>query len=376
MSKSRTLILCVDRDDDIGYKGDIQSPVVGRDACLNAANVLGLVDPEDSDVNAIFQAVKTYDDLLEKGEDVTVAVISGDHLHMIEGDRRIAADLDRVVAETDASSCILVTDGAEDEFVLPIIQSRIPVSSIQRVIVNQMPNLEGTYYIIKKLFDDPKISRQVFVPVGLGMLLYAVAYLLGYPEGATIIVVGVIGTYLLFKGFGIDEFFGYFISALQTSFRGGRFTFVTYISAILLIVIGVVMGLNSLLEWYTAEGGVLFYLTSFVYGSIAWFTGAGLIASIGKIIDTLLNERELLGRVVVLPFFIVAVGIIAYGASIFTLSINGNIDFPVMETDGTSAIIFMTLGGLIFAFLGVYVQRIIHRWNEYHFTLAPQEEAH
>jgi hypothetical protein len=56
-----------------------------------------------------------------------------------------------VVKETQATQCILVSDGAEDEFVIPIIQSKIPVTSIRRVIVNQMPNLEGTYYILKKL---------------------------------------------------------------------------------------------------------------------------------------------------------------------------------------------------------------------------------
>ena len=132
MSDTRTLILCVDRDDDIGYKGNISSPVIGREDCLRAANTLGLVDPEDSDVNAIFQAVKTYDEQREKGDDIAVAVISGDHLQRIEGDRKLAQELEDIVRDLEISNCILVTDGAEDEFILPIIQSKIRLQNISR----------------------------------------------------------------------------------------------------------------------------------------------------------------------------------------------------------------------------------------------------
>jgi putative membrane protein len=374
MSNGRTLILCVDRDDDIGYKGKIASPVIGRDACLAAANTLGLEDPEDSDVNAIFHSVKVYDDLSARGEDVVIAILSGNHLNMIDGDRKIATDLGDTVRRTGVTSCILVTDGAEDEFVLPIIQSVVPVNGIQRVIVKQMPNLEGTYYIIKKLLEDPKISRQVLVPIGLAMLLYAISYLLGYPEVATIIVVGVIGIYLLFKGFGVDEYFNYFYLALLQSFRGGRFTFVAYISTILLVIVGIVMGLTSILQWYSSEGGVFFYLLSFLYGSVAWFAIAGVIASIGKIVDVYLNEPGVLGRVVVLPFFIIAIGAIAYGASVYTLSISGSIDFPVSADEGIRLIVYTTVGGLLCAFVGVYLQRLIYRWTGHVFALPAREK--
>jgi len=89
MQEGRTLVLCVDRDDDIGYKGKIESPVLGRPACLRAANTLALADPEDSDVNAIFQAIKIYDELAAAGESVEIALVSGDHMHMLEGDRKI-----------------------------------------------------------------------------------------------------------------------------------------------------------------------------------------------------------------------------------------------------------------------------------------------
>lgn len=363
MAKERTLVLCVDRDDDLGFKARIDGPIVGREACLHAATSLGLIDPEDSDVNAIFETVKLYDELTQRGEEVAVAVICGNHMNLLEGDRRIASSLDAILTGTSATTCILVTDGAEDEYVLPIIQSRVPVSSVRRVVVNQMPNLEGTYYILKRLLDDPKVSKIVLVPLGLAMLLYAAGYLLGYPEGATIVVVGVVGTYLLFKGVGIDEVFGYFISSLKASLHGGRFTFVSYITAILLGIVGIVLGLISMLDYYTSSG-VFFQILAFMYGAIAWFTAAGLVASVGKIIDVFLNEREALRRVVALPFFVLAIGTIAYGASVYILSISDVSRFPVATDVGVKYIIFATIGGLFCAFFGVYLQSLLGRWGD------------
>ena len=363
MVKERTLVLCVDRDDDLGFKAQIDGPVVGREACLHAATSLGLIDPEDSDVNAIFETVKIYDELVERGEEVAVAVICGNHMNLLEGDRRVASSLDAILARTDSNACILVTDGAEDEYILPIIQSRVPVSSMRRVVVTQMPDLEGTYYILKRLLDDPKISKLVLVPLGLAMLLYAAGYLLGYPEGATIVVVGVIGIYLLFKGMGIDEIFSYFISSLRTSLHGGRFTFVSYITALLLGIVGIILGLISLLDYYTAYG-FFFQILAFMYGSIVWFTAAGLVASGGKIIDVFLNEREAVRRVVALPFFVLAIGVIAYGASIYILSISEIPGFPIADDAGVKYIIFTTIGGLFCAFFGVYLQSFLGKGGD------------
>ena len=363
MTQGRTLVLSVDRDDDIGWKAKIDSPVIGRAATVKAANTLAFADPEDSDVNAIFMAIKIYDELTAKGEDTAIAVIAGNHLHMIEGDRRIAAALEQVVEETKATNCILVSDGAEDEYVVPIIQSKIPVSSITRVIVNQMPNLEGTYYILKKLFDDPKISRMIFIPLGLAMLLYASAYLLGYPGTATIIVVGVIGCYMLYKGFGFDEIVHGVLDALRVSLSRGRFSFITYSATILLIIIGFATGFMNILKYYSSDSslGILLYLTTFIYGSIEWLIVAGLVTSVGVIIDVYVNERESLGKVIVFPFFVTALGLILYGASVYIIIVSSVADFPLNTAAAQSTIMYSTIIGIISAVLGVVIQYFVNK---------------
>ena len=45
---TRTLVLTVDRDNDLGQKAAISGPVVGRKQVIAAALRLGISDPEES----------------------------------------------------------------------------------------------------------------------------------------------------------------------------------------------------------------------------------------------------------------------------------------------------------------------------------------
>ncbi len=65
-----------------------------------------------------------------------------------------------------------MSDGAEDESIVPIIQSRVKIDSVRRVVVKQSEHLESTFYVIKRLFEDPKVFshvlatlRSLFVPL-------------------------------------------------------------------------------------------------------------------------------------------------------------------------------------------------------------------
>jgi putative membrane protein len=197
------------------------------------------------------------------------------------------------------------------------------------------------------------------------MLLYAVATLIGYPEGATVIVLGVVGSYVLFRVFGIDEVFGEGISSLQSSLEKGRFSFVTSISAIVLAIIGIVLGSASVFENYTSEFsmGIFLYVISFLYGSIGWFTASALIVTAGKVIDAYMNDPAALQRTIVLPFFAGAIGLIAYGASIYTLSVSNLLTFPYTPGQGSQIITLSVVGGLLVALIGVYIQSIIGKWT-------------
>ena len=81
MSIVRTLVLTIDRDNDLGVKSGIRGPVVGRKSCLTAALRLGIADPEESDTNAILGALHHHDRLAEgagASDEVQIAILTGD----------------------------------------------------------------------------------------------------------------------------------------------------------------------------------------------------------------------------------------------------------------------------------------------------------
>jgi len=74
----KTLVLIADRDDDIGIKAGLSTPIIGRENVLEAANKLLLNDPEEADGNAMMGAIKVYDELKKSNEDCEIAAVSGD----------------------------------------------------------------------------------------------------------------------------------------------------------------------------------------------------------------------------------------------------------------------------------------------------------
>lgn len=74
----RILIICIDRDNDLGEKAGVVSPVIGRAANLDAAIKLACADPEDSDINTIFGGINVYDKLTAEKNDVEIVSIAGD----------------------------------------------------------------------------------------------------------------------------------------------------------------------------------------------------------------------------------------------------------------------------------------------------------
>jgi putative membrane protein len=133
----KVLVLSVDKDDDIGRATGLSTPIIGRDQVAYAANLFATKAPEDSDANAIFAAMNTFDSLLDEGYICEVAVIAGKKEGGFEADLKITSDLDSILAQFKADGVIFVSDGASDEQVIPTIVSKIPIISVRRVFVQQ-----------------------------------------------------------------------------------------------------------------------------------------------------------------------------------------------------------------------------------------------
>ena len=208
----RILILCVDRDGDLGTKASIKTPVLGKAANLDAAVALALNDPEEPDANAMFEAVSLYDRLQkEKQPDETfeIATICGSELGGVGADRKLVAELNQLLETFTANEIILVTDGYTDEAVLPLIESRVPVSSVRRIVVKHSESIEETAALfsryMKTLIENPKYSR---IALGIPGILFLIWGILTYFDIAgyyLMSIVVVFGGILLIKGFGVDR---------------------------------------------------------------------------------------------------------------------------------------------------------------------------
>ncbi|MCJ2554600.1 MAG: DUF373 family protein [Candidatus Thermoplasmatota archaeon] len=199
----KALVLCVDRDNDLGVKANVPGPVVGRQANLDAAMRLGIQDPEDTDVNTILSGVSLYDELRNDGMEVEVATIVGDTKVGPQSDRILSEQLDAVLEEVAPDVAYLVSDGAEDEYVYPMIASRIRVNHVKRVYVQQSRSVESAFYLFTKAIRDPRLRRIIVLPFALSFLALALVLLVA-PEWALPAVLLVLGAYMLVRAY--DEY--------------------------------------------------------------------------------------------------------------------------------------------------------------------------
>jgi putative membrane protein len=211
--KNRILILCVDRDGDIETKAGIKTPLLGRTANLDAAVSLALRDPEEPDANAMFEAVRLYDRLQSEKqpeENFEVATISGSELGGVGADRKLVAELGKLLVSFSASEIILVTDGYSDEAVLPLVESRVPVSSVRRIVVKHSESIEETAALFSRylrlIWENPRYARIALGIPGLLFFLYGIFYIIPGAVGYYLIsIVLILGGVLLLKGFGVDR---------------------------------------------------------------------------------------------------------------------------------------------------------------------------
>jgi putative membrane protein len=230
----KTLVLCVDRDNDIGVKTGIEGPVIGKEANVRAANRLGMADPEDTDLNTLFMAVRMYDDLVRAGVPVEIATVCGDERVGPRSDTVVAAQLDQVLEEVRPDHAYLVSDGADDEYVYPLITSRIKVNHVKRVYVRQSPSIESTYYMFVKTLKDERFRGKLATPVALVLILYGALSLLAFAfrvstEGLIVLmdvpasfissVILVMGLYMFLKTHPMDLSPRRFVRGFKDSYR-------------------------------------------------------------------------------------------------------------------------------------------------------------
>jgi len=314
----RTLVVCVDRTGVIPRETGLSTPIWGWEAVQSLVAEMGIADPEDSMVNTLLEALKVTRGLHDENEEAVVAVVSGDTNSVVSADQAIARQVDSLIDEHEPDSAIVVIDSTEDERLLPIVESRIQVDSVDRVVVRQARDLESTYYLLKQFLADEELRQTVLVPIGIVLLVFPAILMLSNLAVAVGSITAVIGVFLLYKGMGVDERLGDISTQARDALYSGRVSIVTYVVAVGLALVGIFAGVLG-----TSELGLdqIQFVTAmaFTYFSVPWIALGALAASTGRLLDEIIRNERVRTSYLNLPFGAIAMGLVIRGFSAYLL---------------------------------------------------------
>jgi len=294
-----TLVLCIDRDDDIGEKAGIASPVIGREANIQAAVSLGLSDPEDSDTNSILAAVKLYDRMRAGGEDVEIVTVAGNKNVGVESDRRIMEQIKGLIVHLHATKAVLVSDGAEDEALLSILQKKIDVVGVERVTVKQERKIEGLYYFLQKAIEDEKM-RRIVIPLSLILMAWGISLFLGMEGVMKGFIIFIIGAYLMLKTYHLEGEVNKLYSDIIQQIKAGKLSWVFSSISLIFFILGFFKSIDDLRnsDYYIAHGTSMFDISFFIFILIVlerlifWIIFSLLVREFGKLVDVFIHTEE------------------------------------------------------------------------------------
>ena len=241
---NKLLVICVDRDNDVGSKAGIVTPVVGRNACIEAAQRLALEDPEDADSNSIFYAIKTYEDLVSKGYESEIITVAGVEDRGVQADEKIAREIRQVLEKFSANGAVIVSDGEDDESVIPIIQNVIPVVSVQRVVMRVSRSVEYSYAVfgkyLKMIAYDSKYSKFFLGVPGILLLIGGVASVFNYTTEIFAVLISILGAAFLIRAFDVDRAW----SSWSKPTPAGFIRIFTMVTGVILILASVPAGIS------------------------------------------------------------------------------------------------------------------------------------
>ncbi|KJE48804.1 MULTISPECIES: DUF373 family protein [Acidiplasma] len=361
----KTLILNIDRDNDYGMKAGITGPIIGYNNCYRAATALITKDPEDSDSNALFGALKHYQELKDKGENVEIALITGDSDVGEKSDEILSLQLDEVLNMEHYDDLILISDGAEDDYITPIIASRIKIRYVKHIIVRHNENIESTYYYIVKAFKDKKVSRKFTVPVGLLLLSYGIAlliftvysmiisrsYVIIPSSGAIMLVTIVIGSYFILKDADIRPKIVTVLSALKEYSEETKISMLSYVVSFFIIIIGIAYTYEQTLKTVPLLNKILVFLAIISW----WVYGSYLSRSLFEAFDiSFISKAGRLSKIWYGVSFSIALELITYGMINYIRYVVGFIKF-------SSFMIYFVylIAGIIMAL----VTAVIHKYR-------------
>lgn len=367
-----SLVVCIDRGAVIADAAG-ETPVVGERAVRSLVTEVGLDDPEDSRVNCLLEGLRLTRERSDEGEEPVLAVVSAPD-ESVDSDRAIAQQIDDLLATHPVASAVVVTDNAADEQLVHVIESRVRVDGVSRVVVRQARDLESTYYLLKQFLADEQLRATVLVPIGLFLLAVPVLVAVRNVTAALAAVASVTGLFLLYKGLGVDDALAVLAGGVRDGLYTGRVSIVTTVVAGGLALVGIVAGVITATP-LASEASVLTTAMAFLFDSVPWLAIAALTASVGRALDEWLRNDRVGNAALNLPFVVIAVAFVVRGFAAYFLERAGVIEpltVPPMAlgivsvrgfaVTGDVRLVAFVVAGVCISLLGVGVAARLGDW--------------
>jgi len=201
--------------------------------------------------------------------------VGGRYNRGIEADEKIILEFRQIISQFKAEGVVIVSDGEDDETVIPIIQTIVPVISIQRIIIRHSRSVEYSYAVlgryIKMLVYDSRYSKFFLGVPGALLIASGLATVFGFTREALAIVLSILGAAFVMRAFDIDKALGSLSRPTPSSFIRIFSTF----AGIMIILVAIFNGLSSipsgLIESNVAMTKIItnrLVVGSFVHGTI------------------------------------------------------------------------------------------------------------
>jgi putative membrane protein len=357
--EGKVLVLCIDRDDDIGQKTGISTPIVGRLQVLQAATRLAIADPEESDSNAMFEALKISEELEKNGSSYGVAVVTGGPWGPLESDRKLLREIAQVASELRPTETVIVTDGFGDEDIVPVVKSKLPLTSIRRVVVKHSRSVEESYIIlgryIKMLVTDPRFKKWFLGAPGIALILLALA-----PSWALPVFLAIVGLAAVIKGFDIDKTALSQIKRFATSTLPAPIFVVevfSAISAVTLILVGGYLGAFRVWILYptkvtsmaTILANLPLLLGEWIRQTVDAIAVGLMVYAVGKLVPVAYQRSEDTWRIILAIILIGALYPLALTIAEALISVNATTLNNLIETSIRVLLSLLVAGSVIYA---------------------------
>jgi putative membrane protein len=165
-----------------------------------------------------------------------------------KADRKIRSEVESLLSRQQYSGILLISDGAEDELVIPILQTLKPIVSVRRVVVKHSRSVEENYMVLgrylRMLVFDPRYSRWAIGIPGIILLFAGVLALAGAAYLATFSILIILGAAFLVRGFNIDRL----VAGMLSQRPYGYFRLFTIPTSILILIVGLSSGYSNMTE--------------------------------------------------------------------------------------------------------------------------------